>query len=559
MCLFCYNTVLFRRAVAREKLSPPNLLGAASDLNECMKYRKSKDVINALNRIEEKIKLHAQMGNKRNISKEESSLLDNKTFLETKAKAEISSPVLKTSTSAVFHNEKTYQKNIIIQLFAQSLINREGESFFFISTRWWEQWCNYTKILEEFQDNPERWDKFLHRKSSIQPARKVIGDHNVSDSESTSSSESNFDTQLHNDFYPGPIDNTSILNPYKHTTYYNILRPHLLWGYHYEVLPREVYFALRSWYGENTPSIHFRTAFMNGKISLPIYNYKNGNNTTNSNIHTENPSSIDRACFTCHSPSRFKCSKCSSIYYCSQRCQASHWQYHKTSCSQMSRSKMQMVVKCETRWNRSGLNNLGNTCFLNSAVQCLAHVHDLSTYFLTNQYTEDLNPQNPLGAGGLLAKSYDKVLKDLFFGLSNAVSPTSLKRAIARFAPRFAGCHQHDAQEFLAYFLDGLHEDLNRAKEKKYVEMPNVDGNRVDMQIASAEAWDAYRIRNDSFVMDTFYGQFKSTCICPKCEKVSVAFGKLRFNFAPVEWSNQYRSNAFKSLVFIAIPYGRYL
>ena len=128
---------------------------------------------------------------------------------------------------------------------------------------------------------------------------------------------------------------------------------------------------------------------------------------------------------------------------------------------------------------------------------------------------------------GRLASLYDAVMRDLFFGTNNSVSPTSLKRAIALYPSRFSGCHQHDAQDFLAYLLDGLHEELNCVKEKKYVEMPEVDGSRIDMEVAGAEAWDTYRIRNNSVVMDNLYGLFKSTCVCPQCNKVSVAFGKL--------------------------------
>jgi ubiquitin carboxyl-terminal hydrolase 4/11/15 len=53
--------------------------------------------------------------------------------------------------------------------------------------------------------------------------------------------------------------------------------------------------------------------------------------------------------------------------------------------------------------------------------------------------------------------------------------------------------------------------------------MPDVtDG--TNMAIAGARAWDAHKRRNDSLVMDTFYGQFQSTCVCPKCQKVSVSF-----------------------------------
>ena len=53
--------------------------------------------------------------------------------------------------------------------------------------------------------------------------------------------------------------------------------------------------------------------------------------------------------------------------------------------------------------------------------------------------------------------------------------------------------------------------------------MPDVTGDHK-LTVAGEEAWDAHCLRNRSVVMDTFYGQFKSTCICPICDKVSVSF-----------------------------------
>ena len=51
------------------------------------------------------------------------------------------------------------------------------------------------------------------------------------------------------------------------------------------------------------------------------------------------------------------------------------------------------------------------------------------------------------------------------------VSPRGFKSKIGRFAPQFSGYQQHDSQEFLAFLLDGLHEDVNRIKKKPYVEV----------------------------------------------------------------------------------------
>ena len=51
-----------------------------------------------------------------------------------------------------------------------------------------------------------------------------------------------------------------------------------------------------------------------------------------------------------------------------------------------------------------------------------------------------------------------------------------LKNLIALKATQFTGFAQHDAQEFMAFLLDGLHEDLNRVKKKPYTQTVDSDG-----------------------------------------------------------------------------------
>ena len=38
------------------------------------------------------------------------------------------------------------------------------------------------------------------------------------------------------------------------------------------------------------------------------------------------------------------------------------------------------------------------------------------------------------------------------------------------------------------------------------------------------EAWENYRKRNDSVIVDLFHGLLKSTLVCPECSKISVTF-----------------------------------
>lgn len=53
----------------------------------------------------------------------------------------------------------------------------------------------------------------------------------------------------------------------------------------------------------------------------------------------------------------------------------------------------------------------------------------------------------------------------------SVVTPRGFKHQLATFAPQFAGYSQQDSQELLAFLLDGLHEDLNRIRNKPYIEV----------------------------------------------------------------------------------------
>lgn len=186
-----------------------------------------------------------------------------------------------------------------------------------------------------------------------------------------------------------------------------------------------------------------------------------------------------------------------------------------------------------------GLRNLGNTCFLNSSLQCLSATIPLTDYFLGYDYRSEINKNNFLGTGGKLVTAYAELTKHMWLGSKSVVEPADFKKQLQTFAPQFLGYHQHDAQELLAFLLDGIHEDLNRVIERPYVEDRDCDGSNDEND--AVENWKNYLRRNKSLIVDMFQGQLRNTCKCLKCGHVNIRFEPFMYLSLPI-------TNACKSI-----------
>nr|XP_043621900.1 ubiquitin carboxyl-terminal hydrolase 5-like [Erigeron canadensis] len=200
-----------------------------------------------------------------------------------------------------------------------------------------------------------------------------------------------------------------------------------------------------------------------------------------------------------------------------------------------SEDKTHVSVGVSTRGSSTGLTgllNFGNTCFMNSAIQCLVHTPEFARYF-REDYHQEINWHNPLGMVGELALAFGELLRKLWAPGRTPFAPRQFKAKLARFAPQFSGYNQHDSQELLAFLLDGLHEDLNRVKHKPYIKSKDADG-RPDEEVAD-EYWANHIARNDSIIVDVCQGQYKSTLVCPVCEKISVTFDPFMYLSLPLQ------------------------
>ena len=169
-----------------------------------------------------------------------------------------------------------------------------------------------------------------------------------------------------------------------------------------------------------------------------------------------------------------------------------------------------------------GLQNLGNSCFMNSILQILNQVDFLTKFFINGDWKDDLNMTNPLGSGGLVASAYASFLSDLWSSKYCVLAPRTLRKCIGAFAPQFNNLHQHDSQEFCNLLMDGIHEDLNRVLKKPYVE--NLEAKGLPEMEAAVETWRKHLMRHDSIIVDHCQGLYRSHVTCPKCGHESVTY-----------------------------------
>ena len=110
----------------------------------------------------------------------------------------------------------------------------------------------------------------------------------------------------------------------------------------------------------------------------------------------------------------------------------------------------------------TGLQNLGNTCFLNSTMQCLSHTYEFNNFLDKGEFKSYLNKQ----ADSILLLEWNK-LRELMWSENCQISPAGFIQAVQKIAnikdkDLFTGWAQNDLPEFLLFIVDCFHNALSR-------------------------------------------------------------------------------------------------
>lgn len=173
-----------------------------------------------------------------------------------------------------------------------------------------------------------------------------------------------------------------------------------------------------------------------------------------------------------------------------------------------------LYILNKNKMSLCGLENIGNSCYMNTVLQILLHTPLFTNYFKSKLYLEDVNKN---------AKHESFVVNELL-NLLVATSPESgikvfnprgIKETVGIIEQEFAGFRQQDSNEFFIKFIEIIHRAVMYNINVTHKGIPKTKEDQY--AIDAINTWRTYFEKKYSYIVDLFYGQIRSFRECRAC------------------------------------------
>ena len=158
-------------------------------------------------------------------------------------------------------------------------------------------------------------------------------------------------------------------------------------------------------------------------------------------------------------------------------------------------------------YGKVGLNNIGNSCYMNSVIQILKNIQS----FTYNFFKLENNPDPFLTC-------FKKLLLNLCRPNNFSCSIYDFKKELEKENKKYSGNEQSDSTIFFVSLINILIKKLNKAKKENYKNFDNEKYENINIKF---KKWkECFLSKNQSFIIDLFYIYFINEIKCTSCSHV---------------------------------------
>ena len=173
--------------------------------------------------------------------------------------------------------------------------------------------------------------------------------------------------------------------------------------------------------------------------------------------------------------------------------------------------------------HRVGLQNIGQTCYMNSTLQCISNIPEISDYLINNfnMFNSNTHP---------LTLAFNNLLINLLINPENKkyINPKNFKNVVGELNPLFEGYQAGDSKDLLFFIIERLHSELNITKQNNFPNQQK-DFNQLELEARNQVLMfnnfiQEFNNVNNSVISYNFYGVMSSIMSCEGCKVTKYSY-----------------------------------